>query len=289
MTDTSLPPLVRTIRDLRAVINDWRKKGETCAMVPTMGALHAGHLSLVDHAATVADHVVVSIFVNPAQFAPDEDFDSYPRTEEDDRKKLADHNVGVIFAPNAREIYPDGFATSITMTGPALGLESDFRPHFFGGVATVVTKLLLAALPDVAIFGQKDFQQLKVIERLVTDLNIPTKVLGGPTMREADGLAMSSRNACLSPDERAQAVQLITIMQQVAATLKDGAPIRTTLTEGLERLEKAGFRPDYLSLNDASTLAPVEADRFSDGEAGTCRLLAAAWMGTTRLIDNIEI
>lgn len=258
-------------------------------MVPTMGALHAGHLSLVDHAASIADHVIVSIFVNPTQFAPNEDFDSYPRTEEDDRNKLADYNVGVIFAPNAREMYPQGFATSISMAGPALGLESDFRPHFFSGVATVVTKLLLAALPDFAIFGQKDFQQLKVIEQLVRDLNIPVKVQGGPTMREADGLAMSSRNAYLSPDERTQAVQLIATMRQVAEDLKSGKSIKDSLQSGIEQLEQAGFKPDYLSLNDANSLAAISGDKLDPKQIGTSRLLAAAWMGKTRLIDNIEV
>lgn len=289
MTSAATPPIVRTIAELRAVTAAWRKRGQTCAMVPTMGALHAGHLSLVDYANSVADHVVVSIFVNPTQFAPNEDFDAYPRTEEEDCKKLAAFNVGVVFAPNAREMYPDNFCSAISVNGPAQGLESDSRPHFFGGVATVVTKLLLALLPDIAIFGEKDFQQLRVIEQVTSDLNLPVKILGGPTMREADGLAMSSRNAYLSADERATSVQLITIMRKVAAALQNGAAIEETLQSGLTELKAAGFKPDYLSLNDARSLQAISRDHLDQDMLGTYRLLAAVWLGKTRLIDNIEV
>ncbi len=289
MTNAANPPVVRTIEDLRAITSSWRKLGETCAMVPTMGALHAGHLSLVEYANSVADHVIVSIFVNPTQFAPHEDFDSYPRTEEDDCKKLSNFNVGVVFAPNAREMYPESFCSAISVDGPAKSLESDFRPHFFGGVATVVTKLLLAALPDIAIFGEKDFQQLRVIEQVTEDLNLPVKILGGPTMREADGLAMSSRNAYLSDEERATSVQLITVMRKVASALQNGAPVDTTLQSGLTELKDAGFKPDYLSLNDSRSLQSVTRDHLEQDMLGTYRLLAAAWLGKTRLIDNIEV
>ena len=194
-----MPELIATIPDLRRALA--ALKPARIAMVPTMGALHAGHVSLVAEARKHADHVVVSIFVNPTQFAPHEDFDAYPRTLEADLAKLG-NDSDIVFAPNAHEIYPRGHATTITVNGPAHGLESDFRPHFFAGVATVVAKLLLAASPDVAVFGEKDYQQLLVVKRLVRDLALPTHVLGAPTLRETDGLAMSSRNAYLSPQER---------------------------------------------------------------------------------------
>lgn len=289
MTSFSRPKVARTIQDLRKITSAWRLKGESSAMVPTMGALHAGHLSLVEFANSVADHVVVSIFVNPTQFAPHEDFDAYPRTEDDDLEKLASFNVGVVFAPNAREMYPEGFCSHVGLAGPAEGLESEFRPHFFQGVATVVTKLLTAALPDIAIFGEKDFQQLRVIEQVTRDLNLPVKILGGLTMREDDGLAMSSRNAYLTTEERSQAVQLINIMRKVALALQNGAPCKETLTSGLKELEQAGFKPDYLSLNDSLSLQPVTRQVLEEDMLGTYRLLAAAWLGKTRLIDNIAV
>lgn len=281
--------IVRTIKDLRAITNEWRLKGQTYAMVPTMGALHAGHLSLVEQAQNLADHVLVSIFVNPAQFAPHEDFDSYPRTENDDCIKLSDYSVGAVFCPNAKEMYPDGFCTHVGLSGPAQGLESDFRPHFFQGVATVVSKLLLAAQPDIAIFGEKDFQQLRVIQRFAKDLNIPTEILGGPTMRETDGLAMSSRNAYLSAEERAKSVQLITIMRQTAQRLQHGELCKAVLQEGLDALKDAGFKPDYLALHESQDLKPFTGSSLTKEQLGDYRLLAAAWLGKTRLIDNIEV
>ncbi|MCV6546426.1 MAG: pantoate--beta-alanine ligase [Cohaesibacter sp.] len=288
---TGTPPLTiaRTITDLRTITKNWRQKGETFAMVPTMGALHAGHLSLVEQAQTLADHVIVSIFVNPTQFAPNEDFDAYPRTEQEDCAKLANYRIGAVFCPSAREMYPDGFCTHVTLDGPAKGLESDFRPHFFQGVATVVTKLLLAAHPDLAIFGEKDFQQLRVIQRFAKDLNIPTQILGGPTMREADGLAMSSRNAYLSVDERAQAVKLITIMRQTANRLQKGDLCKAALEDGMQALKEAGFTPDYLSLHESHDLATFKGASLTQEQIGQFRLLAAVWLGKTRLIDNIEV
>lgn len=289
MQSQQAPKIVRHIADLRDQTALWRQQGQKIAMVPTMGALHAGHLSLVDYAHSVADKVIVSIFVNPTQFAPHEDFDAYPRTEDDDCRKLANYNVGAVFAPNAREMYPEGFCSSIHVAGPALGLESDFRPHFFQGVATVVTKLLLAAQPDIAIFGEKDFQQLRVIEQVTSDLNLPVQILGGPTMREADGLAMSSRNRYLSDAERAQAVQLITTMRKVAAALQSGANCQQSLDSGAAELKQAGFKLDYLTLADKLSLTPVARDHLEEDMLGTYRLLAAAWLGKTRLIDNIEV
>ena len=289
MVKAAEPKRVRTIAALRQTVTNWRNAGETIAMVPTMGALHAGHLSLVEEAKRRADRILVSIFVNPTQFAPGEDFDAYPRTEEEDCTKLASLGVDLAFIPSAREMYPEGFATRVNLSGPAEGLESDFRPHFFEGVATVVSKLLLAALPDIAIFGEKDFQQLRVIERIVKDLHIPVNIAGAPTMREEDGLAMSSRNTYLSKDERARAVKLITIMRNVAAKLHEGAKLDQSLESGLVALKQAGFKPDYLSLCTSTDLKPVTADTLPCNMHGRCRLLAAAWMGQTRLIDNIEI
>lgn len=289
MTSSHNLTIARTIADLRAITKDWRQRGESFAMVPTMGALHAGHLSLVEQAQEKADHVIVSIFVNPAQFAPNEDFDAYPRTEEQDCIKLSNYRIGAVFCPNAKEMYPDGFCTHVGLAGPAQGLESDFRPHFFQGVATIVTKLLLAAQPDIAIFGEKDFQQLRVIQRFAKDLNIPTTIIGGPTMREEDGLALSSRNAYLSQEERAKAVQLITIMRQTAQRLRQSQSCQQSLQDGMEALKEAGFKPDYLSLNESHDLKPYKGERLTQEQLGEYRLLAAAWLGKTRLIDNIEV
>ena len=251
-------------------------------MVPTMGALHAGHVSLVSEARKHAEHVVVSIFVNPTQFAPHEDFDAYPRTLDADLAKLGDA-VAIVFAPTAREMYPDGYATTITVKGPSHGLETDFRPHFFAGVATVVAKLLIAASPDVAVFGEKDYQQLLVVQRLARDLALPTQVLGAPTLREADGLAMSSRNAYLSPAERAIAARLNLILKDVIAAARQG-DLRAAEAAGIEALYKAGFdHVDYVAIRDAATLDHITALEQP------ARLLAAAKIGKTRLIDNMAI
>ena len=275
-----MPQLVSTVTDLRRAIA--ALKPARIAMVPTMGALHAGHVSLVTQAKKHADHVVVSIFVNPTQFAPDEDFDAYPRTLESDLARLGDA-AAIIFAPTAREMYPDGYATTITVKGPSHGLETDFRPHFFAGVATVVAKLLIAASPDVAVFGEKDYQQLLVVQRLARDLALPTKVLGAPTLREADGLAMSSRNAYLSPQERGIAARLNMTLKDVIAAAQTG-DLRAAEAAGIDALYKAGFdHVDYVAIRDAQTLDHITALERP------ARLLAAAKIGKTRLIDNMAI
>lgn len=251
-------------------------------MVPTMGALHEGHVSLVSEAKKHADHVVVSIFVNPAQFAPHEDFEAYPRTLEADLARLG-NAAAIVFAPSAREMYPDGHATTVTVVGPAHGLESDFRPHFFAGVATVVAKLLIAAGPDVVVFGEKDYQQLLVVKQLARDLALPTQVLGAPTLREADGLALSSRNAYLSPEERGIAGRLNVILKDVIAGARTGS-LRAAEASGIEALWKAGFdHVDYVAIRDAATLDHIAALERP------ARVLAAAKIGKTRLIDNMAI
>jgi pantoate--beta-alanine ligase len=278
------PETLRTVASLREAVAAWRRDGASVGMVPTMGALHAGHLALVREAQRRCDRVVVTLFVNPAQFAPTEDLAAYPRTEASDREKLAALGADVLFAPSAADMYPAGFATRIEVGGPAAGLETDFRPHFFSGVATIVAKLLLAGLPDRAYFGEKDYQQLLVVKQLVGDLNIPTEIVGCPTVREADGLALSSRNAYLSPEERALAPKLYETLQATARRLSAGTAIDMALSEGRAAFADAGFAVDYLELRNAGTLAPVR-------DAGTepLRLLAAARLGRTRLIDNIAV
>jgi pantoate--beta-alanine ligase len=280
----SSPTIFRTVDDLRETLAGWRRDGLRVAMVPTMGALHEGHLDLVRAARAQADRVVVSIFVNPTQFGPKEDFSAYPRTEAGDVEKLATLGVEAVFAPNAAEMYPEGFATTISVAGPALGLETDFRPHFFAGVATVVGKLLIAAMPDIAVFGEKDYQQLMVVRRLVRDLRLPTEIVGLPTVREADGLALSSRNAYLSADERRLATTIARVMREAADAIRGGGAIEPALSAGRAELEAAGFRVDYLVLRNADTLAEIV-----DPEAEPRRMLAAAWLGKTRLIDNIAV
>jgi len=275
------PLVARTLATLRRTIARYRARGETVALVPTMGALHAGHLSLVRIARRRARRVVVSIFVNPAQFAPHEDFATYPRTFAADLAALGTLGVDLVWAPSTREMYPEGFVTKVTLQGPATaGLEDTFRPHFFGGVATVVAKLLLQVAPDIAVFGEKDYQQLKVVGAMVKDLNMPVKIIGAPTVREKDGLALSSRNAYLSAAERAVAPALHRTLAECAA----GQPIATALAEGRATLERAGFRVDYLEARHAHTLAPIAS--IKDGPV---RLLVAAKLGTTRLIDNIGL
>jgi pantoate--beta-alanine ligase len=276
------PVLVTTVAELRHTLKPWRQDG--IALVPTMGALHDGHLSLVEAAKKKTPHVAVSIFVNPTQFAPHEDFNSYPRDLEADRAKLASVGASVIFAPSREEMYPGGFSTTLLMKGPAAGLESDFRPHFFDGVATVVAKLLIAAMPDWATFGEKDYQQLLVVQRLVTDLALPVEIIPVVIAREADGLAMSSRNAYLSPAERQVAGKLNLVMKDVIDNLKKGTGLAEAQTFGTTALKAAGFDSvDYLALRDAKTLAPLTA---LDAQA---RLLAAARIGKTRLIDNMAV
>jgi pantoate--beta-alanine ligase len=277
------PKIVRTIPGIRALAADWRG-AERLALVPTMGALHAGHLALVRAARERAGRVVVSIFVNPPQFGPNEDFAKYPREEAADVAKLAEAGVDAIFAPAVEEMYPAGFATSVAVAGPAEGLESEFRPHFFKGVTTVVAKLLLAVLPDLAVFGEKDYQQLVVIRRMVADLAIPVEIAGHPTVREPDGLALSSRNVYLSAAERPVAPRLYAILTEAATGIRSQAAPMEVLIGARRALADLGFRVDYVELRNAETLqAPTHVRREP------LRLLAAAWLGRTRLIDNITV
>jgi len=282
--DLTAPPIDPTVAAIRARVGAWRQAGERVAMVPTMGALHAGHVALVHAAGTQADRTVVSIFLNPTQFAPSEDLATYPRTWEADLALLARLGADAVFAPNAAEMYPDGFATTVTVGGPGLGLETDFRPQFLTGVATVVSKLLIACMPDVAIFGEKDYQQLLVIRRMVADLGLPMTILGHPTVREDDGLALSSRNTYLSPDQRRAAPALYKALTDAVAAIGGGTPVDQALGGARADLRQAGFTVDYVELRNAETLAPV-ADLTSE----PLRLLAAARLGKTRLVDNIPV
>lgn len=279
--------VIRTVAEVRAQVARWRADGLTVGLVPTMGALHDGHLTLVREAGKRADRVVVSIFVNPTQFGPNEDFERYPRREDQDRALLASAGADVLFAPGITEIYPPGFATTVTVSGLTEGLCGPLRPGHFAGVATVVAKLLLQVLPDVALFGEKDYQQLQVIRRLTRDLDIPVTIEGVPTVREADGLAMSSRNAYLSPPERARAVALYQAMAAVAEVVRGGASVAGATAEARSRLTGAGFTAiDYIEVRDAETLAPLDATSAATRPG---RIIAAAWMGKTRLIDNIPL
>jgi pantoate--beta-alanine ligase len=275
-----------TVVTLRRNVARWRDAGATVALVPTMGALHAGHLALVRLARRRADRVVVSIFVNPAQFAPTEDFSSYPRTFAADLALLAEEKADLVWAPQSVGVmYPDGFATRIVPEGPArAGLEDAFRPDFFKGVATVVAKLFTQTMPDIAVFGEKDYQQLKVVTRMARDLDLPVRVIGAPTVRERDGLALSSRNVYLTADERAVAPVLCRVLRLCAAKIAQVRPIATILSEGREAITRAGFALDYLEARHAETLAPVRSVKD-----GPVRLLVAARIGKTRLIDNIGV
>lgn len=277
-------PVARTVADLRAQVAAWRKAGETIAMVPTMGALHEGHLSLIEVGKkNGATKSIVSIFVNPTQFGPGEDFDAYPRTEPQDAKKL-EGRADLIFAPNAAEMYPDGYATTISVKGVTNTLEGEARPTHFDGVATVVSKLLLACGPDLAIFGEKDYQQLLTIRRMVADLTIPVRIIGGPILREADGLAMSSRNVYLTETERAAAGQLNIILKEAADAISKGAGIEATCKKAESKLIELGFASvDYLTVRDTVSLAPVTKP---DKEA---RILVAAKIGKPRLLDNMPV
>jgi pantoate--beta-alanine ligase len=306
------PDVVRSIADLRGAIGAWRRKGHKIALVPTMGALHAGHLALVERAGELADRVIVSIFVNPSQFAPHEDLARYPRDEAGDLANLAG-GAHLVWAPTATDMYPEGFATRIAPAGAAQGLESDFRPHFFGGVTTVCAKLFGAVTPDVAVFGEKDYQQLCVVKQMVNDLNMPLEIVGVETTREADGLALSSRNVYLSAEERAIAPALNRVLRDVAekaqAVVGGGAPRRgkaprpaplvrdptlppqahqlpdliSLCEEAAAELTAAGFtKVDYVAVRAADSLQVV-----SGVGARPLRVLGAAWLGTTRLIDNV--
>ncbi len=277
-------PTVRTVAALRREVDGWRGQRLKVALVPTMGALHEGHLALVARARALAERVVASLFVNPAQFGPNEDFALYPREEAADAAKLAAAGCNLLYAPGVAEIYPPGFAVTID-PGPLAGrLCGRFRPGHFKGVATVVTKLLLEARPDIACFGEKDYQQLQIIRSVVRDLDIPAQIEGVPTVREADGLALSSRNAYLTPAERRVAPALHRTLTDMAARVRTGTPPREAEAAGAGALRDAGFTAvDYVEVCDALTLDPIaRLDR-------PARALAAARLGTTRLIDNLPI
>jgi pantoate--beta-alanine ligase len=277
------PIIARTLPLLRRALEPYRKA--QIALVPTMGALHRGHLVLVREAQRRARRVVVSIFVNPVQFAPHEDFGSYPRRFDADIAALRDAKIDLVWAPLAGVMYPEGFAIRIAPEGAALaGLEDKFRPHFFGGVATVVAKLFTQVAPDFALFGQKDYQQLRVVTQMAKDLDLPLKVIGVPTVREKDGLALSSRNVYLSELERGHAPALYRTLKTCAARIKAGEPIEMVLEEGRAQIALAEFALDYLEARHALTLAPIASPKD-----GPIRLLVAAKMGTTRLIDNVAV
>jgi pantoate--beta-alanine ligase len=277
--------IIRSVASLRRASELYRRRSEHVALVPTMGALHRGHMALVREARRRADRVVVSVFVNPAQFAPHEDFASYPRSFATDLKVLRDAKVDLVWAPSVEAMYPDGFATRIVPDGPAkAGLEDEFRPHFFGGVATVVAKLFTQVLPDFALFGQKDYQQLRVVTQMAKDLDLQVKVIGVPTVREPDGLALSSRNVYLSVTERAVAPMLHRVLENCATRIRSGEKVDRVLNVGRIEIDVAGFVLDYLEARHALTLAPIRSPK-----EGPIRLLVAARLGKTRLIDNIGV
>jgi pantoate--beta-alanine ligase len=293
-------PLVGTLVELRQIVRGWRKAEETIALLPTMGALHEGHLELARLGKARARRLVTSIFVNPAQFAPHEDFERYPRTIETDLEKLADAGCDIVWAPELAEMYPEGFATRIVPAGAAEGLESDFRPHFFGGVATVCCKLFNQVAPDFAVFGEKDYQQLCVVRQMVRDLDLPLEIVAAPTVREADGLALSSRNRYLTDEERRIAPALNRAIAKVAAALAKWSLATVSNPQGLTPghahdligklceqaradILAAGFaKVDYVAVREAETLREPEA-----ASSRPLRVLAAAWLGKTRLIDNV--
>lgn len=276
--------VARTVAALRERVAGWRKQQERIALVPTMGALHRGHLTLVEAARRHCERVVASLFVNPKQFGPREDFTAYPRDEAADLMKFREAGVDLVFAPTVEEMYPAGFVTAVRVAGIGDELEGAHRPGHFDGVATVVSKLLLQCLPDIAYFGEKDYQQLLVVRRMARDLDIPVKIEGIATMREPDGLALSSRNVYLSSEERRIAPLLYRVLNDTAAALAANPEnVAATLQNGLAELRQAGFAPDYLELRDAADLSPIsQLDR-------PARLLAAAHLGRTRLIDNIPV
>lgn len=277
-------PIVRTVAALRATVAQWRHAGQRVAVVPTMGALHEGHLSLVRAAQQQADRVIVTLFVNPKQFNSAADLAAYPRTEEADAAKLAPLGADLLYAPDGDAMYPDGFATNVSVTGVSEGLCGAFRPGHFDGVATVVAKLFLQTGADVALFGEKDFQQLHVVRRMARDLDIPIEVVGCPTVREPDGLALSSRNIRLSPAERQIAPSLAAALLDAAGELAGGAAVQPALAAARTKILAAGFRSvEYLELRSEAALEPLAAlDR-------PARLLVAVWLGDVRLIDNVKV
>lgn len=274
--------VIRTIADLRATVAAWRRNNETIGLVPTMGALHDGHLSLVAHSRADNKHTIATLFVNPTQFGPKEDLTAYPRDEAADLAKLQAANVDALYAPSVGEMYPQGFATTVTVAGLTDHLCGPHRPGHFAGVATVVSKLLLQAAPDRAYFGEKDFQQLQVIRRMAADLDIPARIVGVPTVRETDRLALSSRNRYLSAEDRAHAAALPRMLADIAGRLrKEPGAVAREIAWGFRQLEDAGFRKiDYIEACDEATLQPARQ------VTAPSRVFAAAWLGRTRLIDN---
>lgn len=278
------PKLVRTLAALRRETAKWRVDGLTYAVVPTMGAIHAGHMQLVTEGLKRADRVITTIFVNPKQFAANEDLDKYPRDEDGDVLKLGSAGSHVIYLPNPEEIYPDGFCTTVSLAGPArAGLEDKFRPQFFDGVATVVAKLFIQTGADFAMFGEKDYQQLKVVTRMARDLDIPIEVIGIPTVREEDGLAKSSRNVYLSKQERQQAIAIYSAISHAAERIRGGLDLQSAVTLATRTLMTLGFKVDYVTVRNAETLAPPQH------RDEPLRIIAAAWLGKTRLIDNVGV
>jgi len=283
-TQTGSLPIVRNVEDLRKRVSAWHADGLSVALVPTMGALHEGHMALVRKAVTSADRIVTSIFINPRQFASDEDLERYPSRELEDWDKLNAANVNLMYVPNSSIMYPDEFQTSVKVSGVSQGLCGDSRPDFFEGVATVVIKLLLQCCADIAIFGEKDYQQLVLVRRLVTDLDLPVEIVSVPTIRDWDGLALSSRNAYLTDRERQIAPILFHVLKDAAAAIAVGDEIQKCLSEAYQTLLKAGFSAvDYVEVRDANSLAPVLA------YGRPARILCAAHLGRARLIDNVPI
>ena len=279
-------PVVRTVSGLRAEVAAWRREGLTVGLVPTMGALHEGHLSLVRRALEDADRVVASVFVNPTQFAPGEDFEAYPRGEARDAELLASAGCHLLYAPSPDQIYPQGFSTTVTVAKVSEPLEGERRPTHFAGVATVVSKLLIQAGPDVAVFGEKDYQQLQVIRRLALDLDLPTRIVGAPTVRAQDGLALSSRNAYLTAAQRPIAGVLNRVMKALAEAAAAREPLEPAEQAAADVLLEAGFDSvDYITVRRADDLSPLRP-KVGDAPA---RVLVAAWLGKTRLIDNMAV
>ena len=280
--------IVRTRADLQAEIAAARAEGSLVGFVPTMGALHDGHISLVKKAGEKTGFVVASIFVNPAQFAPGEDLDRYPRNEEGDVAQLSEAGCSLVYCPSVEEMYPEGSVTNVRVEEMSDLLDGIYRPHFFYGVTTVVARLFIHVKPDVAVFGEKDYQQLQIIKRMVHDLGFGIEIIGGKTWRDADGLAQSSRNAYLSEEERQRANAIHASLHRAACRLRIGVPIEEAMKEARGAILAAGFsKLDYVSAVDPTTLQDLPDGPLAEGQA--CRLLAAAWMGSTRLIDNLGV
>ena len=280
--------ILRTRTDLQAAIEGERKKGKKIGFVPTMGALHDGHISLVKKAGEKCECVVASIFVNPTQFAPGEDLDRYPRDEEGDVARLSAAGCNLVYCPSVEEMYPEGSLTNVRVESMSDLLDGIYRPHFFYGVATVVARLFIHVKPDVAVFGEKDYQQLQIIKRMVRDLGFGIEIIGGKTWRDTDGLAQSSRNAYLSEEERSRANAIFSALHRAAVRIRIGVPVEDAMKEARGFILGAGFsKLDYVSAVDPATLQDLADGPLADGQ--DCRLLAAAWMGSTRLIDNIGV